>query len=82
MTMTIDERALKCAEDIDRSETKGPAEIIARHLREAVEERDALLNECRTDLGVIGRKLKALGHGDRECAKLIRSIDAMLGEQA
>jgi len=49
MSMTTDERASACAGDIGVAALTGdakPTQIIARHIREAVAERDALLLEC------------------------------------
>lgn len=68
--MTIDERAAACAGEIGTTyeidETE-EAEKIARHIRESVAERDALLRECLSELD-------GLGFGD-----LREKITAMIG---
>ena len=73
--MTIDERAAACAEELLRQITRRgnvPFQtIIARHIREALTERDALLRECATALS------------DNNIApSLVERITAMIGEQA
>ncbi len=70
--MTTDERAAACAEEIDDTlgcpiDWKNMEQVIARHIRESVAERDALLRECLAELD-------GLGFGD-----LRARITAMIG---
>lgn len=84
--MTIDERAAACEQELMNAyHSIGGEEfsdVLLRHLREAVAERDALLRECRSDLHVIRRRLIGKSLESKECLKLIYAINDTIGEQA
>lgn len=87
--MTIDERAAACSDDIlFRLRGQTPAEIIARHIREAVAERDALLADVYKHAGNGSPKRHALPPYLRDAIREVlfpgsqARIDTMIGEQA